>query len=409
MLTRELAIAKIEAGLVIPECLTRSTHAQYLVLAEKMCRVYSHGVGRTRGQLHASVRSILEQEAECPRRRMEAFCKLLDERCGYESDKAGQASKLRRHVVRLASKYQPLFSGNQQLFGHEHGKAKQEIAAELGLSWNEIERRMFLDLMENHAMLAFEDFDSPGALLSRYNVAQMQVAFFDASDLTLRLTQDFRSVLRYAKLARLMHRISRTRDGYMVRFDGPASLLQHTTRYGTAMAKFLPGLLSCDGWKLEARIRKPKFRGLRLLLDSDCGLQSPVPMADTFDSSIEEKFSQQWTVSDTHGWRMERETEILHQGQTVFFPDFVFIHEDGRKAMMEVIGFWTPEYLEHKRHVIETFTNKRLFLAVQQSIAEPWTASASKPEPVPLRTIVYKTVIPVASVLEVLNSSRLGQ
>jgi uncharacterized protein len=404
MLTREHAIAKIDAGLVIPECLTRSTHAQYVSLAEKMCRVYSQGLGRTRGQLYAAIRSIMQEEAECPHRRIEAFCKLLDERCLYESDKAGQASKLRRNVVRLASKYQPLFSGNEQLFGHDHRKAKQEIATELGLTWNEVERRMFLDLMENHAMLAFENFNSPGELLSRYNVAQMQVALFDATDLTLRLTQDFRSVLRYAKLARLMHRIGRTRDGYMVRFDGPASLLQHTTRYGTAMAKFLPGLLSCRSWRLEARIRKPKFRGLRLLLDSDCGLRSPVPKPDAFDSSVEEKFAVQWLDSDTNGWRMERETEILHQGQTVFFPDFVFLHEDGRKAMMEVIGFWTPEYLEHKRHVIETFANDRMFLAVQRSIADPWMSSASETEPHSHRTIFYKTAIPIASVLEVLAS-----
>jgi len=29
----------------------------------------------------------------------------------------------------------------------------------------------------------------------------------------------------------------------------------------------------------------------------------------------------------------------------VFVPDFTFRHEDGTQACLEIVGFWTPEYL----------------------------------------------------------------
>jgi predicted nuclease of restriction endonuclease-like RecB superfamily len=71
--------------------------------------------------------------------------------------------------------------------------------------------------------------------------AQVQVALFDALQLTVWAMQDFKTILRYAKLARLLHTIRRERGGcYVIRFDRPASVLRSTRRYGIAMAKFLP-------------------------------------------------------------------------------------------------------------------------------------------------------------------------
>ena len=45
------------------------------------------------------------------------------------------------------------------------------------------------------------------------------------------------------------------------------------------------------------------------------------------------------------GWQLIREGEILHEGQKTFVPDFTFRHEDGTQVFLEIVGFWTPEYL----------------------------------------------------------------
>jgi predicted nuclease of restriction endonuclease-like RecB superfamily len=48
-------------------------------------------------------------------------------------------------------------------------------------------------------------------------------------------------------------------------------------------------------------------------------------------------------------WRLERETEIIHLGQMVLIPDFRFRHQaDGRTALLEIVGYWRPDYLRRK-------------------------------------------------------------
>ena len=276
MLTREHAIARIEDGIVVPDRLIRSKHAHYSALAKSAARVYEEGRGRTRRELHSAIHRVFANELDCPIRRIDSFCKLLDERGTFETDEKGLASKLRREVFRKASAHHPLVSHVDKLFGNAEFKVKDLIASSFSKSWMELQEGMFRDLIENHTLLEFQPFANPVELLSRYNIAQTQVALFDAVEVIVQMREDFKSIVRYAKLARLMHRIQRTSDGYRIALDGPASLLQNTSRYGVSMAKFLPGLLSCRGWSLSASIRKPKWGRLRLLLDAECGLNSSV-------------------------------------------------------------------------------------------------------------------------------------
>ena len=44
--------------------------------------------------------------------------------------------------------------------------------------------------------------------------------------------------------------------------------------------------------------------------------------------------------------RSSAKAKFLHRGQKVFVPDFVFRHSDGRTVLIEIVGFWTPEYLQ---------------------------------------------------------------
>jgi len=184
-------------------------------------------------------------------------------------------------------------------------------------------------------------------LLSRYNVAQTQAVLFDAVSLFVWAREDFKSILRYAKLARLMHTIERKPDGtYLIKLDGPVSVLKQTRRYGVAFAKFLPALLSCSGWKLKAIIqhRRSSWQN-QFCLTPDDGLTSNVKPAELFDSSLEENFASKWGHQPREGWRLVREGEVLFKNQKVFIQEFLFIYDSGQRALMVVDGFWTPEYL----------------------------------------------------------------
>ena len=67
-----------------------------------------------------------------------------------------------------------------------------------------------------------------------------------------------------------------------------------------------------------------------------------------------------WHKAPVTGWRWQRESQLLVQGQTVMTPDFTLYHP-GSDTMVyvEVVGFWTPEYLEEKCRRLKQFVGNR--------------------------------------------------
>ena len=403
MLTRELAIAEYESGQVIPDRLTQKRHGHYVDLVDKVLKIYRNGSGRTRRDLHRSVHAVFVDELECPVRRIDAFCKLLDEKSKFDRDRRFNAAKLRKQVFGLAGTHHPLVTRADRLFESSEAKIKHEIAQQLGKSWTEIERELFADVIEFHRLVEFAGYESGIAFLARYNVAQCQAVLYDAISMTVWAGADFKTILRYAKLARLMHAIQRQPDGnYVFRFDGPSSVIRQTRRYGVAFAKFLPSLLACRDWKMQAQIqhRRSSWQNYFRLSPAD-GLSSGLPDPGLFDSALEEKFANRWGDVPRDGWTMIREGEILHVNQKVFVPDFVFRHESGVRVIMEIVGFWTPEYLSAKLETLNRFREYHILLAVSDQIDRPELApQLNSHSPESVETIRYKTSIRIGDVLD---------
>ncbi|MCP5106196.1 MAG: DUF790 family protein [bacterium] len=372
MLTKEHAIAEYKNRQILPDRLNQKDHAHYVPYAESMLEVYRRGSGKTRQALHRAVRTVFENEPDCPSRRIDAFCKLLDDVSAYDRDIGGKAANLRKKVFRRAAGFFPLVQTVDRLFENRETDVKAKIAEELKRPWPEIEGNLFADVTEYHRLKEFEGYPGARELLSRYNVAQVQAALYRAVEMTVWCAGDTKTILRYAKLARLMHTIQRTGEGrYRVRFDGPASVLRKTRRYGVAMAKFLPSLLACRDWRMHARIATGRKGYLvSLQLSPEDRLKSHLPAPEEFDSSFEETFAKKWGEEKREGWALERESEILHKGQKVFTPDFVFRHEDGRMVYLEIVGFWTPEYLRAKFQTLEAFREHNILVAIAESVAE---------------------------------------
>lgn len=375
MLTRELAIVAYENGRVLPDRLTRRRHASYLRHAERMLAIYRRGLGRPRHEVHRAVRAVLERETDCPPRRIAAFCKLLDDVADFDAGFGGEARRLREQVFRLAAQYHPLRASAERRSSAQAGEwreaaVKRGIAAEMGLAWSEVDRRLFADIADFQPLRRFEGYADGSALLARYNVAQAQAALFDAVRMTVWATSDFKTIVRHVKLARLMHTIERAHDAYVVRLDGPASLARRTRHYGAAMARFLPALLACRGWRMHALVQ-PKGRRspARFELSPSDGLTSHLPPPREFDSDLEAAFSADWGEAPRDGWSLEREGEILCRAQHVFLPDFVLRHFDGRRVLLEIVGFWTPEYRAAKLKTLARFAGEPLLLAVADSPA----------------------------------------
>jgi predicted nuclease of restriction endonuclease-like RecB superfamily len=399
MLTSEQSIVEFKAGRAIPDRLTQNAHRHYINYAEKMLSVYRNGIGRQRRQLHRQIENIFADEPDCPVRRIQAFCKLLDDSSTFQTDPSGKAAKLRLEVFSQAVCFHPLVQQPDRLFEHEEKSVKSQLADRLGFSWDQIEQGLYADVMAFQQLVEFACYSDPSALLSRYNVAQLQACLYRAESMTVVATDDLKTILRYAKLARLLHEIVRLGPTkYRIVFSGPASILRETRRYGVNFAKFLPALLACKGWQMTAELQTPWNAVAKLAISDDDSFTGHLPSPQEFDSSLEESFAGKFGLQ-RDGWELIREGEILHDRQKTFVPDFTFRHQDGAQVFLEIVGFWTPEYLAQKRKTLQQFGHHNILIAVpQKSLREG--ASIGK------NVLVYRTALKLKPLIQALERIR---
>jgi predicted nuclease of restriction endonuclease-like RecB superfamily len=53
---------------------------------------------------------------------------------------------------------------------------------------------------------------------------------------------------------------------------------------------------------------------------------------------------------------------------TVFIPDFTFRRSDGRIVHLEIVGYWTPEYLQKKMSKIRNAGPDSIIVAVNRNL-----------------------------------------
>lgn len=380
MLTSDLSIVRYESGSALPDRLTRVTHRHYLNYASRMLSAYRAGIGSARRDLHKAVAAILAVEPDCERRRVGAFCKLLDEAGEFDTDRKGEAAALRLRVFSLAAPMHPLVSEPDKVYERAEAEAKARVAAEIGRPWAEIDARLYSDVIDRQRLVTFRagaapesavpDAGEPEGLLSRYNLAQLQACLYKARRMTVLASTDFAMIVRSAKLARLLVETRRQPDGrYRIDLSGPASVLHETRRYGVNFARFVSSLVACRGWEMRAAVTTPWGTTAEVRVTSEDGYRSHVASPPEFDSSVEARLSRDWGASRA-GWTLSRDAGILQAGQITFVPDFLLRHDDGREAFLEVVGFWTPEYLNAKRKTVAAFAARRIVLAVPRRQAK---------------------------------------
>jgi hypothetical protein len=386
--------------MALPDRLTQGAHRHYAECAARMLAVYQNGIGKQRYRLHREIETLFADEPDCPVRRIQAFCKLLDDASDYQTDADGTASKLRLRVFSDAARFHPLVSQPDRLFEHDEHAIKARLAGALGQPWETLEQTLYSDVLDYQRLERFEGYGNAAALLSRYNVAQLQACLYKAEQMTVWATDDFKTILRYAKLARLLHAIERVEAStYRIVFSGPASVLNETRRYGVNFARFLPALLACKGWRLKASLKTPWNQPAQLVLSDKDGFTSHLPPPETFDSRVEQAFCEKFGTQ-RDGWTLIREGDILHHQQTTFVPDFTFRHENGTEALLEIVGFWTPEYMAHRRQTLRLFRQHKIILAVPEKSLREGAAIGD-------HILVYKTALKLTSLMEILETFRV--
>jgi predicted nuclease of restriction endonuclease-like RecB superfamily len=212
------------------------------------------------------------------------------------------------------------------------------------------------------------------ALLDRYNLNLARGVLLDATSVTLTARGGWRGIFRAVKLARLMYtleRAGRTRRSYRLTLTGPAAhFLAKPQRYGARFARVVPALTRAPAWRLEADVLRDG-RTLHYTFDAST---LPIPRRrgrPRYDSRFESALATEFTQKlggDRDGWTLAREDSPITAGETLFLPDFTARHRDGRTALIEIIGFWTPEYLQEKVRKLRAARVDNLVLVVYRGL-----------------------------------------
>jgi len=239
-----------------------------------------------------------------------------------------------------------------------------------------IQQGLYADLKENRILTTF-DAPTPEALIHRYNLSQVQGIFYKASHMVINLYRndpgEYKLMFKYLKLFRLMTYIEGEADqGFTITIDGPASLFKPSTRYGVDIAKLIPAILHVTRWQLTATLQwKNPYTKLSqeksFSLQDSCDLVSHYPPGKPYDSMLEQAFAEKWAKTKTD-WKLERGVDLIPIPGSVMIPDFRLVHENGQVYLLEIVGYWRPEYLRKKFYQARQSECKNLILAVSERL-----------------------------------------
>jgi len=88
----------------------------------------------------------------------------------------------------------------------------------------------------------------------------------------------------------------------------------------------------------------------------------------TFDSGVEADFAARFQSLDLD-WDLAREPEPLEAGAHVVIPDFAFDYQHAEfRVYFEIMGFWTPEYVEKKLSRLADLEDVEMLVAVDETL-----------------------------------------
>jgi predicted nuclease of restriction endonuclease-like RecB superfamily len=353
MLTGNLVRVRYARNRIVPVYLD-PTELRWQLAAEQLLALFRGQERRTRGELLADVAETFGGDAAQLVYR--GMAKLLEDRCEFEVVSGRPPENVRKVVFGLAAQVR---SGIQQNVVGASGilanadtrhpafdrtAVLSQAAAELDMTPDAVEQSLFADLKSEQRLTRFKDTTAE-RLLQRYNVALAQAVLLRSIQVRVVIRGEkparMRQLLRLVKFHRLICDITRSEGGCRMVLDGPLSLFTATQKYGLQLALFLPAVLLCRDFELDADLRwgaqrKPKTFALSpkdglVSQTRDTGTYVPPELAmfvELFRKRVED-------------WDISEETDVYPLGNGFWVPDYRLTHRaSGKTVLLEVLGFW---------------------------------------------------------------------
>lgn len=256
------------------------------------------------------------------------------------------------------------------------------VAANLGLTPEAVDAELFCDLEQERILEGWEENPSAASLALRANLLLCQGFLYRSSSIRIRLSGESRRIVRHAKLKGLICTTtgdSGSESESELRISGPLALFRHTLLYGRALGELLPLLCWCNQYELLADC-VIYGRSVPITLRSGDPIR-PASSPLEFDSKLERRFAREF-LAGAPQWDLIREPEPVRAGGTLIFPDFQLRHrqDPSRSWWLEIVGFWTPDYIRRKIALIREANLPRLILCIEETrnCADQDLASSAK-------------------------------
>lgn len=368
-----------------------------LEVATALIEAYKRHVGEKKSVLKEFVSELEDKGYEY--RFVRGLSFLLDRRGIFKCNDRVNPVEFRRRIYQTTGKLGLPTTPEQR------SRIIDTVASELKAGKEAIEEFLYADLDSELVLKKFDPLP-PKELLEEYNLSLTQTLLFDSTELNFTASGNWQRIFYAVKKLGLIYEVSK--DGkFWVKIDGPASLFKLTRRYGTATAKLLPVIIANPEWTVEAKILwKYDNEICDFKIESwkhRAVLKKPPLSAVSYDSIVEEDFASRFQALKS-GWNLRREPEPVLAGKLVIIPDFS-LEREGIKVYMEIVGFWTMEYLLRKIEKLKK-VDVNMLVAVNEALACEKLASLKKH--VQLHVIYYQDKIPLAPVLRYLDEAFRG-
>ncbi|ELZ98826.1 hypothetical protein C440_00680 [Haloferax mucosum ATCC BAA-1512] len=386
MLTKDLLRVSRAGGGYHPQFAARSDRP----LAAKAIGAFQRHVGESRADLDDALEA-LEAEAD-DFKLARGLASLLDREAVFETRAPLPPVRVRRAAFEAAMAVGGVTTPV------ERAAALDRAADSLGSTSDAVDDSLTADREVEQILTDFDPRWTPDELLTQYNLSLAQTALFDATEVHIR-SSDPKAVVSAVKRLRLMYEVQKTDAGREVVVTGPDALFQRTRRYGTAFARLLRSVATAGEWRLVATIDDRGTERELVLTSDDVSVPGVEPMAEpSFDSDVEADFAARVRGLDLD-WSLVREPAPLETGTSVMIPDFAFEYRHAdRRVFFEIMGFWTPEYVEKKLGQLADVEDVALVVAVDESLGVGEEIAARDHRVVP-----YSGSVRVKDVIDVLR------
>ena len=371
MLTGNLVRVRFSKQRAIPLYLDRA-NPEWLEVAESLLLIFREGVGRTRGEVDAEIDEMLGEGLATLAHR--GLAKILEDRAEFEVVADVPPDSLREKVFTAAAAHRKaLIVEGQAKHPFRRDMVLDQVAADLKMTPEQVAGAMFADLRDENRLLSFDQSIDALRLIDRYNVSLAQSILLRSvrveAEVRHAKPSRYRQLFRNLKFHRLLYTVEGTmKDGYTFHIDGPLSLFSATNKYGMQMALFLPALLLCDDFRLDAELRwGPKREPRTFHIEAKDGLVSHYADTGTYIPAELTAWLDRFRQVAPH-WEVVETTDVIDLGREgTWIPDYKFIHKaSGLDVLVEIVGFWKRSSLERLLRLLPKHGPERYLLAISE-------------------------------------------